>query len=296
MVVNVELESVPCMFGFCGWQTDCFGVENDWVCSDTTIEISFDNTNEDPDDGCFFVDIDFEQDTIETFTDESSCRYDIGNTSTSNVDALSIKDQVIEMMNGEEWNVFMYLLIIILSLFFVVFLVSSFHAKKPFELLCISPIDDASSIKIIITMFQLWDIYSDTSVCYTYWQIYYQFSQYSDLYFIVALISTICIIFPLILNLIYSIVFLPQKLNGRSKAWMVGNRSVNTRWFLFLTLITGNTYCALLLCNSKILGMSLFDMGLSKSELKSLQNVSYVTILFEVWFFLLALFFFVKVS
>ena len=159
-----------------------------------------------------------------------------------------------------------------------IFVFSMIHSRFPFRFLCIKQIDDVLPMRVFAFAFQIWDVYSDVSVCYTYWKIYAAIPL-KPLYFYFALISTLCLSIPWAINVIFSVVFLPRKLNRRAKQWLIGSMD---RWFSFLTLITGNVYSSLLICNSKILGMTAFDMGLSKWELRRLRNVSYVTILFEV--------------
>ena len=158
----------------------------------------------------------------------------------------------------------------------VLFIISTFHSTKPFSCLYIRMVDDEVPMRVASFSFQIWDLYSDIGMCYTYWYIYSFISE--PIYLNFAVLSTIFLIIPYFIHIFYGIVILPKKLNPRAKQWLVKSYD---RWFVFVTVTCGNIYSCIQLCSSKLLGVSLFDMNLTQFESKRFQNVGYITILLE---------------
>ena len=179
-------------------------------------------------------------------------------------------------------STFLIVTIIIAGVYGLLTIGGYLHAK-------INSNDLFGPFSIIIAGVYTYDLFTDIFLAYEMFEVRQSFNK--DVVILsLFIISGVTIIVPIIVTLL--------QLISTTSAWRDSHRSENSRelssWLLYhgpklyaLAIATGNSYTAINLCNSNLMGISFFSMPLTKDQLLSFKNQrSYSTVLLEVTCFL----------
>ncbi len=83
---------------------------------------------------------------------------------------------------------------------------------------------------------------------------------------------------PYFSNIVYAVRFLPRKFEENKSMFRTGRAHLRTSApkYSFLVLISGGAISALNLLNSRLFGLQMFSMDLTKKELASFQKIQFV--------------------
>lgn len=127
--------------------------------------------------------------------------------------------------------------------------------------------------EFIIFCLQIWDFISDIIFCRDVYKKHSNNPKKNN-YAIMFYFSLVFIIVPWILNLI-QIVNDKQNINqiisknNYAKLWYMKNK----KFLFYLVALTGGLYPSLTMVNSKLFGLQIFNMSLSKTEILSFQSI-----------------------
>eukprot|EP01083_Nonionella_stella_P131308 398844_1 len=134
---------------------------------------------------------------------------------------------------------------------FVAFIgcIHKYNAQKPCCMCCCKPADDSRPIALIMMALGIWDFLSDWN-----WAFSLDYGEYKY-YFYVSIGFNV---FSWLFNLSYLFKLIFKYLDHATAAWL-------RTYALFLigfTAITGKASAAISLCNCRLFGLSIFEMGL----------------------------------
>eukprot|EP00484_Ammonia_sp_Unknown_P026195 CAMPEP_0197046992 /NCGR_PEP_ID=MMETSP1384-20130603/22570_1 /TAXON_ID=29189 /ORGANISM="Ammonia sp." /LENGTH=805 /DNA_ID=CAMNT_0042478849 /DNA_START=30 /DNA_END=2447 /DNA_ORIENTATION=- len=197
-----------------------------------------------------------------------------------------------DLFDPTTWSMFTTVIVAIVSaLVFVsclAFCQHKFHCKICTFCGCHGA-DDVEWWRLARYSLQVYDLFTDLNFAFTLWQEWQRWSEdgadstysaddveYQTKYhFYAAIIATVFLVVPYIANLLFVLCpcGLPALLSAPSfaeaKLWVIAR----SKLFAILVLLSGGAYAALTLVNSKMFGISLFTMGLSRRQLLQFTDI-----------------------
>eukprot|EP01083_Nonionella_stella_P068838 183086_1 len=162
---------------------------------------------------------------------------------------------------------FELLYILVLFVSFMVTIFAFCHTKSAYcchEKCILTYTDDAKYICALLFGIQFWDFFSDVSFAYNLPN-----KSHNNIFFI----SVLFVVVPWSLNIIFLLLYRYQWSNNAEVSWWLRENTVK---LVITTMICGSAQTVIELMNSKIFGLDLFEMGLSRMQLIGISK-------FRVW-------------
>ena len=213
----------------------------------------------------------------------------------------SIQNEIFDLLKSDifdptTWTTFTTIVVIVVTVLLIVSCLAFCQHKCHCRCCGCRGADDVEWWRLARYSLQVYDLFTDMNFCVCLWMEWRNWSDYesisSDYYgdenisqkdindqttyhFYAAILSTVFLILPYLANLLYVLCpcglpsLLSQPSYAESKVWMIARAKI----FALLVILSGGVYASLTLVNSKMFGVAMFTMGLSRRQLLQFTDI-----------------------